>query len=280
MLVNAAFRRMTKERITVNARNSKLIEDRYQNHPLLGELKALLATSESFSAKAAAIKGDAHLSVAGRTSKTEKLIRATLRDFRDMSAPVDAKRAQLADIVARIKPTSFDRSDMAGALLRQEMRAAVRNMGLAERAAILMGEKADPAFVDSILEASPILSGVEPLMFEQIREHRLETLFSAESAQAESLTTEIEEAQAILELARQDVATASGLQPYEFEAIQKQVAERKDAVWLKRERNMSGDEVVLVVPPKGGAARPASVEEQREGKFYPNHAAWLADRAA
>jgi hypothetical protein len=102
----------------MNARNAKLIEDRYQSHPLLAGLKAVLETSESFAARASAIKVDAHLSVEGRNAKTSKLIKSTLRDLRDLAQPVDAKRAALAEVVAKIRPTSFDKSDMAGALLR------------------------------------------------------------------------------------------------------------------------------------------------------------------
>src|SRR5580704_5479317 len=103
-----------------NARNRQLLDDRYGSHPLLAELKATLAAAEQFASKAAAVRSDEHLSVAGRNAKIEKQVRAALRDMRDLSAPLDAKRAQLADVLAKIRPASFDKLDMAGALLRQE----------------------------------------------------------------------------------------------------------------------------------------------------------------
>jgi hypothetical protein len=264
----------------MNSRNAKLIEDRYQSHPLLVELKATLAAAEQFSTRAAAIKSDAHLSVSGRNAKTEKLVRATLRDLRDLASPVDAKRAALAGVLAKIKPASFDKSDLASAILRQEMRAAVRNMSLSERAAILLGDQADVAFVDSILEAPAILSGLDAHLYEEVREQRLQSMFSAEAAEAESLTNEVAEADAIFELAHQDVAAASGLQPYEFTAIQKQVAERKDAPWLRKEKNQNGEEIVIVVPVAGGGARLATADEQRDGQYFANLAEYRASRAA
>jgi hypothetical protein len=264
----------------MNSRNAKLIEDRYQTHPLLAELKAVLQTSESFATKAAAIKADAHLSVAGRADKTARLVKQTLRDLRDLSAPVDQKRAALADVLAKIKPVSFEPTNIASALLRQEMRAAVKAMSLSERAAVLMGEKADSIFVDAVLEAPAILSGLDAHLYEGVRESRLETLFSAESFEAETLSTEIAEADAILTLAKRDISGASGLREHEFAALEKDIASRKDAPWLRKERNESGETVVVVVPVAGGPARRATAEEARDGKFYPNHGAWLADRAA
>jgi hypothetical protein len=262
-----------------NARNSKLIEDRYAAHPLLAELKAVLETAESFSAKASAVKADAHLSVAGRNARTEKLVKSVLRDLRDMAAPVDSKRAQLAEIVAKIKPTSFEPTDLAGALLRGEMRAAIKAMTLAERAAVLTGDKADAAFVDAVLEASPILSGLDSNLYEQIREQRLEALFAAESLEAESLSTEIEEAAAIFEIAKQDIAGASGLREHEYLALAKEVDSKRDAVWLKRERDMNGAEVVIVLEPKSAKTRLADPDDLRDGKFYNNYVEYQAGAA-
>jgi hypothetical protein len=263
-----------------NARNRQLLEDRYGSHPLLGELKATLAAAEQFSAKVAAVKSDQHLSVAGRNAKIEKQVRAALRDMRDLSAPLDAKRAQLADVLAKIRPASFDKLDMAGALLRQEMRAAVKGMTLADKAALLLGDQRDDGFVTAVLEAPAILSGVDAHLYEEVREQHLSNLFSAESLEAESLTNEVEEAQAIFELAHQDISAASGLQPYEFAALAKAVAERKDAVWLKRERDMNGAERVIVLEPKSAKTRLADSNDLRDGKFYANYSEYRADRAA
>jgi hypothetical protein len=269
----------TKENL-MNQRNDKLIEDRYSSHPLLADLKAVLETAESFSSKATIIRIDNHLSVEGRAARTAKLVKSTLRDLHDLAAPVDSKRAELATLVARIKPTSFEPTDVAAALLRSEARAAVRNMSLSERAAVLTGEKADPMFIDSVLEAPAILSGLDPHLYGQVMEGRLETLFASEAAEADVLSTEIAEADAILELAKQDVASASGLNEHEFAALEKDVASRKDAVWLRREKDFHGNEVVVVVPIKGGSARPATEAERKGGAYFSSLAEYNAARAA
>jgi hypothetical protein len=264
----------------MNQRNQSLLQDRYAAHPLLGELRTVLATSESFAAKALAIKIDKHLSPEGRAARTEKLVRSALRDIRDLGRPVNDKRAELAALVARIKPVSFEPTNVAAALLRGEMRAAVRKMSLSERAAVLMGDKADAAFVDAVLEGHAILSGVDENLYEEVREQRLEALFSAETLEVESLSTEVAESDAIFQLARQDISAASGLQPYEFAALEKDVYSKRDAVWLKRERDMNGAEIVIVLEPKSAKTRLADSNDLRDGKYYDNYAAYQADRAA
>jgi hypothetical protein len=264
----------------MNQRYETLLAERYKNHPLLAGLKAVLETSESFGAKASAIKVDAHLSVEGRNVKTAKLVKQVLRDLRDLSSPVDAKRTQLAEVIAKIKTKTFEPTNIASAILRSEMRAAVKAMSLSERSSVLLGEKADSAFVDSVLEASPILSGLDAHFYEEVHEQHMSRLFSAESIAAESLTNEIADANSIFELARQDVAAASGLLEHEFAALEREVNSKRDAVWLKRERDMNGAERVIVLEPKSAKTRLADSDDLRDGKFYKNYVEYQADRAA
>jgi hypothetical protein len=263
-----------------NARNKKLLEDRYAAHPLLSELKSALAAAEQFASKAAAVNADPHLSVSGRADRASRLVKSALRDLRDLSQHVDAKRSVLAEVIAKIKTKSFEPTNVASALLRSEMRAAVKAMSLSDRSSVLLGEKADSAFVDSVLESSPILSGLDAHFYEEVHEQHMYKLFSAESFEAEKLTNEIAEADAIFQLARQDVAAASGLLEHEFAALERQVSERKDAVWLKRERDMNGAEVVIVLEPKSAKTRLAGADDLRDGKFYANYTEYQADRAA
>jgi hypothetical protein len=188
-------------------------------------------------------------------------------------------RTKLAALVASIKPVSFAKDDLAGALLRQDLRVALRNMSLGEKAAVLLGEKADAAFVDATLEAPGLLSGVDPQMFEQIREQRLETMFSAESFEAEALSDQIAEAEAALEIARGDVSRAANMPQWEFDKLATEIATKRDAPWLKR-TVFNGAEHTVVVRPGQSHYPVATPDELRDGKYYPDHAAWLADRAA
>jgi hypothetical protein len=78
-------------------------------------------------------------------------------------------KQKLAALVASIEPVSFAGENLAGAVLRGELRAAIRGMSLTERAAVLLGERVVAEFVDAELEAPALLSGVDSQMYEQVR---------------------------------------------------------------------------------------------------------------
>jgi hypothetical protein len=262
----------------MNIRNEPLLE-RFAGHPLRAEIESALGAAEKFAGRVAAIKIDKHLSPEGKTNAITKQLRATLRDIRDAGSPIDAMRTKLAALVASIKPVSFAKDDLAGALLRQDLRVALRNMSLGEKAAVLLGEKADAAFVDATLEAPGLLSGVDPQMFEQVREQRLETMFSAESFEAEALSDQIAEAQAGLEIARGDLSRAANLPQWEFDKLATEIAEKRDAPWLKRDVSNGAEQIVVVRP--GQSHYPvATPDDLRDGKYFGSLAEYNAARAA
>jgi hypothetical protein len=264
----------------MNLRNEGLIK-RYAAHPLRREVAYALEVAEKFAEGRAAIDRDVHLSPEGRTAKKGALVRSALRDIRDAGAPQIAEMKQkLASIVALIKPVSFAKDDLAGAMLRSELRTALRGMSLSEKAAALTGEKAVAEFVDAALEAPPLLSGIEQGMFEQVREQRLATLFTQESFQVEALTDQIAEAESALTIARQDIARASDLRDYEFTKLATEISAKKNAPWLKRDRDSNGNEIVIVVPVRGGPSRPATADEIRDGQFFSSLSEYEAARSA
>jgi hypothetical protein len=263
----------------MNSRNAELIK-RYDRHPLRREVEHALEVAEKFAEGKAAIDNDKYLSPEGKTAKKGALVRAALRDIRDAGAPIDAMKTKRAALVASIKPVSFDKSDFAHALLRAELRSALKSMPIGDRAALLLGEKSDPAFTDALLEAPGILSGIDHQMYEQIREQRLATLFTQESFQVESLNDQIAETEAALQIAQDDVGRAAGLPPHEFAKLATEISAKRNAVWLKNDRDVNGEPVVIVVPPRGGPSRPATGDEIRDGKFYRDLAEFQADRAA
>jgi hypothetical protein len=264
----------------MNERNTHLLA-RYDRHPLRSEVAFALEVAEKFAEGKAAIEGDKYLSPEGRIAKKGALVRSALRDIRDAGAPQIAEMKQkLASIVASIKPVGFDKTDFAHALLRAELRSALKVMQIGDRAALLLGEKSDAAFIDAVLEAPGILSGIDHQMYEQIREQRLATLFTQESFQVEAIADHLAEIEAALQISQDDVARAAGLPPREFAKLATEISAKKNAPWLKRDRDSNGNEIVIVVPLRGGPSRAASESEQREGKFYDSYEAYQADRAA
>lgn len=263
----------------MNNRNIELLT-RYASHPLGAEIKSALEAAERFGERASAIKADRNLSAEGQTNAINAQLKSTLRDVRDFGVPLAKMRSRLDEIQATIAKPAFDKVDVAGALARQEIRSALRGMSLADRAALLVGDDADPRFVDAVLEQPPLLSGTPKELYERALTQRLEGLFKAEIAEGEALDTEIAEAEAALTVAKQDLARASGLPQHEFEKVATEVYAKRDAPWLKRTTDIEGNAMVVVVPLKGGAGRIAGPEDLRDGKYYNNLSAYEADRAA
>jgi hypothetical protein len=253
---------------------------RLASHRQIADITRALDASAAFGIKAAAIKSDKDLSIEGRTNKSKAQARAALRDVRDAAAGLADAKTRLQVLLDSIKPAPVDRGDLAAALIRSELRNSLKGMSIGERAALLLGEKADPEFQDAFLEAPAMLSGVEANMAAQVREQRLETLHPEASFQVEDLTREIEEAEAGFALARQDIQQSSGLDERAFSELVAEVQSRKNAPWLKKSTDAQGNVTVEVVPLRGGPARIATPDDLRDGKFYADHAAWLADRAA
>ena len=262
----------------MNERNAEFLK-RYERHPMKGRIHQALAAAERFGERSSAITSNKDLSEQGRAKEAQAQLRATLRDIRDAAEPLGELRVKLQTLIAGIKLPAVDKMDLAGALARQEIRAYVKSLSLADRAALLVGDKADPVFVDAVLELPAPLSGIDPSLYEKVRETRLEGLHAKESAQAEQITREIEAASAAFALARQDVARATSLPKQEFEQIAAEIESKKNAPWLKHD-NVNGQDRIIVVPFEGGASRLATADERRDGKFYRDAAEYRADRAA
>jgi hypothetical protein len=263
----------------MNARNVEFL-GRYQQHPMRLEVENALSVAEAFSESVRSIKADRFLSDEGRAAKINAKTRAALRDIRDFSAPILEMKQKRDTLVASIKPVSFAKDDVAGAVLRGELRAALKSMSLTEKAEVLTGEKAVAEFVDAALEAPALLSGLDANLFNRIREQRLATLFSAESFQAEALTEKIAEAESAMQLAKDDIGRTTAVSPHEFTKLVEAVNSRKNAVWLKRDKDASGEPIVVVVPVNGGAARVAGPDDLRDGRYYSSYKEYQEDRAA
>jgi hypothetical protein len=261
----------------LNQRNQSLIE-RYASHPLKANVERALMAAEKFGDRAAAIRSNRDLSDEGRTKELQAQIRSTLRDIRDAGAPLSEMRAKLDALQATITKPQFDKTDVAGALARREIREAIRGLSLGDRAALLVGDGADERFVTAVLEQPALLSGTPPELYERALTQRLETLFKAEIAQGEQLDNQIAEAEAGLTIARQDIAQASGLKDHEFGKLVDEVNARKSKIWLKREDRNGSEVVVVAWPLEGHVRRIATADDIYNDRYYDSYEEYLADR--
>jgi hypothetical protein len=126
-----------------------------------------------------------------------------------------------------------------------------------------------------------LLSGVPQELYGRALAQHLEGRFKSEIAQGEQLDNEIAEAEAGLEIARGDVSRAAELPADEFAKLVESINTKRNAVWLKRDVDINGNEAVYVAwPLEGNVRRIATPDDLRNGKYYRDFAEYQADRAA
>lgn len=265
-------------------RNEHLLQT-VANHPLKAALAKCLDVAEEFSAAAEHASTNRDLSDSGRASAVQKYLRTALRDLRDARSPIEELKIKLVAKKEAVKIPPFDTTDIVGFHRRQELRAALKGLPLADRTAMLTGPNASVDFVDAALEQHQLLSGfannpMEEKIFATVKEDRLQSLFGPQLAEIDGLETEISEASMIADTARVDIADRAGLPPPQFAKIFEAIETKTNAPWLRRDKNQAGVEQIIVVDLELNKGRPASADEIRDGKFYKDHAEYLADRAA
>jgi hypothetical protein len=266
---------------TNSFRNSELL-GKLERHPLKATLARALDASELFAGDVEHLKLDRNLSVEGRDRARRSKLRAALRDNRDARAPLNEMKATLEVKRAAVQRPPLDRTDKVAVDDRRELRTILRGMDRGARALLLSGAGADPDFVDAMLEAKPIVSGLMPqeqFLVDAAREERLAGLYGPQLAEISELETTIAEANSIFDLALVDLKLHSEMGDGAFAEFTAPIMARKNAPWLVK----NGDAIMRVRPEKKGTPelhQPATPEEISDGVFFKNEAEFRASRAA
>jgi hypothetical protein len=259
-----------------------------EKNPLRPKVAAAFDIVSDFALDAEAVGLDRRLSPEGKREKAQGNLRKALRDLRDTrKTALDEHHAKTESMRATVERPAYDKSDYAAGL-RRELRDASRAMSFGQRAALMSGPTRDKDFVDAVLEQAAWVSGFntydpgELALYEGAKAERLRDLHSPLLDQIEERDAVEREARMILDVARADLAADSGLEPREFEAEIKHVETGVNALWLKRDRDSNGNEVIYVLVPEGGGFRGkiASPEEVQNGHFFQSHEEYQASRAA
>ena len=111
------------------------------------------------------------------------------------------------------------------------------------------------------------------------KEKRLAGMFAPQLAEIAAMEETIAEANMIADLARVDLQSSSGMEPAVFAEFVKPVETKQNAPWLKKFTE-NGVEIVRVIDVADHRAHVASEREILDGKYYRDHAEYLADRSA
>jgi hypothetical protein len=266
-----------------NFRNTELLQ-KLERHPLRAQLAKALDGAEAFAGDCEYLTLNKDLSPVGRDNMRRAKLRAAVRDNRDARAPLKEMMATLEVKRAAVQRPPLDRTDKVAVDDRRELRTILRGMDPGQRALLLSGAGADPDFVDAMLEAKPIVSGLMPgeqFLVDAAREQRLAGLYGPQLAEIEELETTIAEANGIFDLALVDMKLHSEMDDRTFTEFTTPIMNRKNAPWLKREKDRDGNEIIRVFDPANHQTFPiASPDQARDGVFFKDFAEYQASRAA
>jgi hypothetical protein len=253
-------------------RNSHLLS-RVEAHPMKASLAKALDAAETYRDQHNIISNDRRLSEEGKRDASQRELRAAIRDLRDLRAPVAELQAKIDAKRKAVQMPPIDRNDGYAAGLRKELRDVLRGASVELRMQLML----DPEYAEALLEAPAAvrLTQNEIPIFEQAKAKLLDGLFTRELAQIADMEEIVKEANAVFDIARNDLVDASGFgsKRPQFEEFAKPIEMKQGAPWLRR-----FGETVHVVVPGSSRAEIATPDEIRDGKFYANIDEYKADR--
>ncbi len=128
------------------------------------------------------LSSDGSLSDKGVETKLQQYLDASITPaIKRYERQVEETQLSIAEMRAALMRPSIDKTDAAGAVLRQETRTYLRGLSAADRISILMNDS-DPMFLTAVLEAPSELSGLTAEMREQIEAAYLQHAHPEETA--------------------------------------------------------------------------------------------------
>jgi hypothetical protein len=191
-------------------------------------------------------------------------------------------KAEVTERKAKLKVEGPDKSDVAGALRRMEIRTFLRNMRPDDQSEYFRSYGDDlPAEVAiAVLELPPEFSGVPKSRHDLMGARALEAQHGPEMAAIAELEDAVAVAESAVETGRDEVRLEAGA-PDEgrFNELAAKF-EKQDAPWLRRRKDASGAEEIRVVDIVRGVERRATPDEIERGAFYQDYDHFKEGKAA
>jgi hypothetical protein len=177
----------------------------------------LLSTTENLRKQFDEIGADKMLSEAGRADKRSKASEALAPVIAQAGRTIETARRALDEQRRALLPKVRDKTDVAAALLRQEIRADLRTKSPGEMVTLLTDKATDTNVLEAALEAPYLVKNIPPesrdRIFEQIVENTAGPALSRIRDQDEAIAVFT----AALQVSRQAVAEGAGVATGAFE---------------------------------------------------------------
>ncbi|MDH4981243.1 hypothetical protein [Hyphomicrobium sp. D-2] len=184
-------------RITVNGRYVGTWQWGDKQNPIFAKLKdaydSSLNVAREFGKRRQDLQSNEHLTDTGRKFELEKWARASalgpLAKARKLAIP--AAKREIEARTNRLHVEGPDKSDLAGAVMRGEIRTWLRGLPAKGRSAVLDAD-ADPLIALAIVEGPAALSGVSPSRHARLVEKAIDALHPGEREEVAELQKAVE----------------------------------------------------------------------------------------
>jgi hypothetical protein len=253
------------------------LPDHLRTPAVRSSLESALGIASRLTARRAEMAASSQYTQKGIDAAVRDLIPSQLRALQVAKSPLAKLKRDVASKREALRPADPDKSDLAGAIERGEIRNHFRSLNPGERHALLL-TTTDLRLIEAAVTAPPELSGFttsDSELVERIEARYIALRHPAEVAELEALDKLVAEAEAIIGVARSEIRTASAMEQRQFE---REAAKIEAAVWIVGD---PGREQVCEPGPDGTATyRPATPDEIAVGTRFASAAEYLLNASS
>jgi hypothetical protein len=192
-------------------------------------------------------------------------------------------KAEVGERKSKLKIEEPDKSDVAGAFRRMEIRTFLREMKGDDQKNYFArhGENLLTEVGLAILEMPPEFSGVPKSRHDLLTERALTAQHGPDITEITELEEAIAAAESAVETGRDEVRLEVGVHDErKFNEMAATIEAKHDAPWLRRTKTSNGAEEIRVVDLERGVERLATPEEIERGIFYNDFEHYKGGKAA
>jgi len=173
-------------------------------------------------------------------------------------------KAEVEALRSKITPLQPDKTDLAAAMLRAEMRDWLRSKPQAERDSYISKnlERLDPQMLQAVIEVPIEMTGISGTQRNILVERELQARHGETFTEIKELERGIELAERSVEASRDEVRKETGVDQKAFDELAAPVEAKQLAPWLRRR---PGSDEVRVVDLERGVERLPTPEELASG---------------
>jgi hypothetical protein len=207
--------------MNISYRTQTLLDRLPKDHPLSPSMRtamiAAAAASEGFVGHKIALASDGRMTPRGQQDALrESLTQNHGKQWARAKAPVAKARAEIKTRRDKLVVKSVDKTDLAAAIERQEIRAWVRSLDLGVRQSVVLATK-DRRILEALLSAPPELSGItSPSAAAEIENRYIELTYPKELAELEALDSVVAEAEAAVGIAYNELRNTVDMHQHDF----------------------------------------------------------------